>query len=43
MVEVMEGLIAELDARFIEQGAMDVMGIVYPQLWLQVDTDVTFT
>jgi hypothetical protein len=31
MAEIAEGLIVELDARFPEQGIMDVMGIVYPQ------------
>jgi len=29
MAEIAEGLIVELDARFPEQGIMDVMGIVF--------------
>jgi hypothetical protein len=31
MAKAVEGLIVKLDARFLEQAIMDVMGIVYPQ------------
>jgi hypothetical protein len=42
MVEAVEGLRAKLDAQFVEHVAMDVMGIVYPQYWLQADANVKF-
>jgi hypothetical protein len=42
MVEVVEGLITKLDAQFLEQVVMDVMGIVDPQYWLQLYVNVTF-
>ncbi len=42
MAKVAEGLITKLDARFLEQGVMDVMKIVYPLYWIQANVDVTF-
>jgi hypothetical protein len=42
MAKAVEGLIAKLDVRFLEQVAMDAMGIVYSQYWLQANANVTF-
>jgi hypothetical protein len=42
MAKVVEGLIVELDAQFLEQAIMDAMEIVHPQYWLQANENVTF-
>lgn len=42
MVEVVVGLIKELDVWFSNQLALDVMGIFYLQYWLQAYTYSTF-
>jgi hypothetical protein len=36
VVEATKKLILELDVQFLEQSILDVMGIVYPQYWLQI-------
>jgi hypothetical protein len=42
VANVVEGLIAKLNVHFFEQSVLDVMGIVYPQYWLQENVKVTF-
>jgi len=42
MAKVVEDLIVGLDAQFPRQAVVDVMGIVYPQYWLETNTNVTF-
>lgn len=42
MIEVVESLILELDAWFLEQLVFDALGIVYLQYWLQANAEVTF-
>ncbi len=42
MVEVVLGLIEELDVRFPKQSVLDAIGVVYPQHWLQANVDNIF-
>jgi hypothetical protein len=42
LVRAVETLIQELETRFLTHGVMDVLRIVYPQYWLQVDYETSF-
>ncbi len=35
-------MIAELNVQFLEQIVLDAMGVIYPQYWVQVATEMTF-
>jgi hypothetical protein len=35
-------LIQELETRFPTHGVMDILGIVYPLYWLQLDCEASF-
>ncbi len=37
-----KALIQELEIRFLAHGAMDALGIGYPQYWMQLECDATF-
>jgi hypothetical protein len=42
MVEVVLGLIEELDAKFLKQSVLDAKGAVYLQYWLQANVNNIF-
>ncbi len=42
LTRVAKSLIRELEIMFLAHGVMDILGIVYPQYWLQLDCDAYF-
>jgi len=42
LASIAKTLIQELETRFLAHGVMDVLGIVYPQYWLQGDCETSF-